>query len=148
MDLIHEMTYHARLRPPMDIGGPFGHRVYFDVIDGQLEGPRIKGTWRSGGDWGIVGDDGFIRLDVRGQLETDDGAFVYAYYHGLLEINAKVQASMESASETSFEDQYFRTSPRFETGDERYAWLTQSLFVGEGRLYPGFAVEYRVFRVS
>jgi len=148
MDLVHEMTYHARLRPPIDIGGPFGHRVYFDVIDGVLEGERINGTWRSGGDWGIVGTDGVVRLDVRAQLETDDGAFIYAYYHGMLEMNAVVQAAMESASETRYEDQYFRTSPRFETGDDRYAWLTKSIFVGEGRLYPGFAVEYRVYRVT
>jgi hypothetical protein len=51
VELVHEMTYRAHLRPPMDIGGPFGQRMYFDVIDGKLEGPRINGTWRSGGDW-------------------------------------------------------------------------------------------------
>jgi hypothetical protein len=148
MELVHEMTWHARLRPPMPIGGPFGQRTYFDVIDGQLTGARINGTWRSGGDWGIIGEDGFVRLDVRAQLETDDGAFVLATYPGLLQMNEVVQAAMESASETQFGDQYFRTTPRFETGDERYRWLTQSVFVGEGRLYPGFAVEYQVYRVS
>ena len=45
-------------------------------------------------------------------------------------------------------DQYFRTTPRFETGDTRYAWLNQSVSVAEGRLLPGFGVEYRVYCVA
>ena len=68
-------------------------------------------------------------------------------YHGVLEMNEKMQSAMASAGSTEFADQYFRITPRFETGDERYGWLNQSVFVGEGRLYPGFGVEYRVDRV-
>jgi hypothetical protein len=149
VELIHEMTYHAMLRPPMPIGdGPFGSRMFFDVTGGRVEGPRIQGEFKgAGGDWLLVGADGFGRLDVRAQIETDDGAFIYLQYHGLLEMNDKIQAAMGEAGETEFSDQYFRTAPRFETGDERYSWLNQSVFLGEGRLYPGFGVEYRVYRV-
>ena len=43
---------------------------------------------------------------------------------------------------------YFRTSPRMETGDARYAWVNTSLFVGEGRVIEGLGVEYRVARVT
>lgn len=49
---------------------------------------------------------------------------------------------------TSFTDQYFRPTPRFETGDPRYAWLTQNVFVAEGRITPPFGVEYRIYRVD
>ena len=49
--------------------------------------------------------------------------------------------------ETDFGDQYFRTTPRFETGDPRYAWLNQSTFVAEGRILPERTVEYKVYRV-
>lgn len=150
MELVHEMTYHAMLRPPLAVGdGPFGNRVFFDVISGEVEGPRIRGKFiGAGGDWLLVGSDGFGRLDVRAQIETEDGAVIYIQYFGLLEMNEKVQAAMNSALETDFDDQYFRITPRLETGDPRYAWLNQSVFVGEGRLYPGFAVEYRVFRLT
>lgn len=150
MDLVHEMTYHAMLRPPLAVGdGPFGARMFFDVIEGKVEGPRIRGKFvGAGGDWLLMGGDGFGRLDVRAQVETDDGAFIYLQYFGLLEMNEKLQTAMGGAQATDFGDQYFRTTPRFETGDARYAWLNQSLFVGEGRLYPGFGVEYRVFRVT
>jgi hypothetical protein len=150
VELIHEMTYHALLRPPLAIGdGPFGSRMFFEAIEGKLEGPRIRGQLvGGGGDWLLVGADGFGRLDVRAQIETDDGAFVYVQYHGLLEMNEKMQAAMASAGATDFADQYFRTTPRFETGDSRYGWLNQAVFVGEGRLYPGFGVEYRVYRLT
>ena len=148
MDLIHEMTYQSHLRPPMMIGGPFGQRIYYEVTHGELKGPRIRGTWRSGGDWLIVGSDGFTRIDARGQLETHDGAFIYVQYHGVLEMNGVLRRSLKDGRETQFEDQYYRITPRFETGDERYAWLNQAVFVGEGRLYPDAAVEYRVYRVA
>jgi hypothetical protein len=150
MELVHEMTYHAMLRAPLEIGdGPFGNRMFFDVIEGKVDGPRVRGRFvGGGGDWLLLGADGFGRLDVRAQIETDDGALIYVQYHGVLQLNATVQAAMATAGSTEFEDQYFRTAPRFETGDARYAWLNQSVFVGEGRLYPGFAVEYRVHRVS
>lgn len=36
----------------------------------------------------------------------------------------------------------------WETGDDRYAWMTQALWVGEGRVLPGPAVEYRLYRVT
>ena len=77
-----------------------------------------------------------------------EAATVYIQYYGLIEINEKIQAAMASSEGTDFNDQYFRTTPRFETGDPRYAWLNQSVFVGEGRFYPGFGVEYRVYRVT
>lgn len=63
-------------------------------------------------------------------------------------MNDKVQAAMGADAATAYEDQYFRTAPRFETGDERYQWLNQSVFVGEGRIIEGFRVEYRVYRLG
>ena len=79
MDLVHEMTYHAMLRPPLAVGtGPFGTRMVFEAISGVLEGPRMRGKFvGAGGDWLLVGSDGFGRLDVRVQIETEDGAIVY-----------------------------------------------------------------------
>jgi hypothetical protein len=149
MDLVHEMTYHAMLRPPLPIGdGGFGERTFFDVIEGTVQGPRIRGKFTgAGGDWLIAGPDGFGRLDVRAQIETHDGAFIFLHYPGLLEMNVAIQTAMSNATGTDFGDQYFRTTPRFETGDARYSWLNQSVFVGEGRVLDGFGVEYRVSRV-
>jgi hypothetical protein len=49
---------------------------------------------------------------------------------------------------TDFEDHYFRTNPRLETGDPRYAWVNQTLFVGKGHALPGLLIEYDVYRVT
>ena len=95
----------------------------------------------------LVGPDGFGRLDVRGQLQTDDGAVLYLSYTGLLDRNAKVQAATASGGETRYDDQYFRTRPRIESGDPRYAWVNTTMFVARGRIVPG-GVEYEAYRVT
>jgi Protein of unknown function (DUF3237) len=149
VNLEFAFTLFGSLKPPVEIGaGPFGTRRYFEVLGGKVEVGRLNGRVLSGGgDWLLVGSDGFARLDVRAQMVTDDGASIYANYYGLLELNQKVAEAVANRNSTDFGDQYFRTTPRLETGDPRYAWLNQSLFVGEGRLRPG-AVEYRVHRVT
>jgi hypothetical protein len=151
MDLAYEFTYQAQLNAPVDVGaGPFGHRQVFEVTGGRLEGERLQGrVLGGGGEWFLVGPDGFGRIDVRIQFETDDGARIYVQYVGLLELNEAVQAFIAGErEETEFGDQYFRIAPRLETGDPRYAWVNQTLFVAEGRGHSGFGVEYRVYRVS
>src|SRR6185503_17892036 len=115
--------------------GPYGVRMFVEVTGGTIEGERVRGkVLTGGGDRLLAGPDGFGRLDVRGQMETADGASLYTTYPGVLEMNEAVQQAMAGGGETSFDDQYFRTTPRFETGDERYAWMNQNLFVARGRL--------------
>ena len=63
-----------------------------------------------------------------------------------LGLNDAVQRALASGGGTDYGDQYFFTNPRFETGDERYAWLNTTFFIGEGRILPGPGVEYRVWR--
>jgi hypothetical protein len=47
----------------------------------------------------------------------------------VIEMNERVQTALAEGTETAYEDQYFRTTPRLETGDERYAWVNQTVFV-------------------
>ncbi len=142
------MTYRADLKPPVEVGaGPFGTRTIFDVTGGTAEGPRLRGKFlASGGDWLLVDDGGIGRLDVRGTLETHDGARIYIHYHGVLEMNEAVSSAVTKGESTDYGDTYFMTLPRFETGDPRYAWLNRVVAVAEGRLLRN-AVEYRVYEV-
>jgi hypothetical protein len=148
MKLEYLMTYRADLKPPVEVGaGPFGTRSIFDVIGGTAEGPRLKGKLlASGADWLLVDADGIGYLDVRGTLETDDGAHIYVYYHGVLELSEKVLATVTGGEETDYGDTYFMTQPRFETGDPRYQWMNRIVAVAEGRVLPN-AVEYRVYQL-
>ncbi len=61
-------------------------------------------------------------------------------------MNDKIAQSLAKGTETDYGDTYFFTQPRFETGDERYAWLNSIVAIGQGRTIPG-AVEYRVYQV-
>lgn len=146
MKLVQEFSYTAQLQPPLAVGGPFGQRTVFAVSEGRITGERLNAKILGGGEWALINTDGYIRIDVRLQAETDDGAFLYIQYYGLLEFNSRVQEALANAKGTDFGDQYFFTNPRIETGDERYAWLNTTFFVGEGHILPGLGVEYRVWR--
>jgi hypothetical protein len=148
-ELVYEFTYRAQIKPPVDIGpGPFGHRMIFEVTEGEVVGERLSGIiLPGGGEWFLAGADGFGRVDVRLQMTTNDGANIYFQYFGVLEITEAAMAGIGGAA-TDFDDHYFRTNPRLETGDPRYAWVNQSVFVGKGHLLPNLLVEYDVYRVS
>jgi hypothetical protein len=141
------MEYRAELKPGTAVGdGPYGQRIIVDVSGGHFEGPRLRGKiLPSGADWLLLRSDGMGLLDVRATFETDDDAFIYLTYYGILEVTEQVQAALAGDGSTEYGDLYFMTQPRFETGDPRYAWLNSVVAVGEGRLRPN-AVEYRVYQ--
>jgi hypothetical protein len=150
MELVHEFTFTAALKQPVAVGaGPFGDRNFFEVVDGKVTGERITGTVRGGGgDWILACPDGYGRLDVRAIFETDDGANIYVQYFGVVQYTEAVIAAVTGERSCDYHEQYFRTTPRLETGDPRYAWVNQTVFVGEGRVHVGPTVEYRVYRVT
>jgi Protein of unknown function (DUF3237) len=145
----HVFDYEAQLKAPLAIGpGPFGNRVFYEALGGRVSGPKVNGeVLTGGGDWALVGPDGWTRLDVRGQCRTDDGAILYFSYRGLVEPSEPVLQAVANGEATTFEDQYFRISLEVETGDRRYAWLTRSALIGRGRISTGPGVAYEVFRI-
>lgn len=148
--LVQELEYYAELVLD-DVGtGPFGARLIYNVTGGEIAGDRLKGSFvGAGADWLLVGPDGYGRLDVRATIKTHDGAFIYMQYYGLIEATPEIQQVLGGADlSVGFGDQYFFTNPRMETGDERYAWMNRTMFIGEGRLVAGPKVEYRVYRVE
>jgi len=145
----YECTFDIELGASWFIGtGGFGNRVVGSVGGGTVTGGRINGTVIGpGADWALLGGDGYCRVDVRMQIRTDDAAMIYVEYVGLLELNDKSSAAMTDRSlETSFDDQYFVTTPRMECGHERYEWVNQTVFVARGRL-TRTGVSYEVYRV-
>ena len=150
MELALEFTFEAMLGEPLVPGaGPYGTRMVIPLSAGTVRGARINGTLAGiGGDWALVGADGWARIDVRGQILTDDGAVIFVTYGGVLELNETVMVAMAAGDQgTEFEDQYFRITPRLETGDARYAWVNQAVFIARGRLIGG-GVMYEVYRAT
>ena len=150
MELVHEFTFTGVLKEGVPVGpGPFGDRTIFEVVGGDVTGDRISGKLGTGGaDWILAGPDGFGRLDVRATIHTDDGANIYVQYFGVIEYTDAAIAAVSGERSSDYDEHYFRTAPRLECGDERYAWVNQTVFVADGRVHPGPIVEYRVHRVT
>jgi Protein of unknown function (DUF3237) len=143
-------TYYADFNVDQIGPGPFGNRVIANVTGGELRGEGFKGNIvGAAGDWLLLGEDGFGRLDVRVTVKTSDDAFIYVQYHGLIEVTPAIGAILAGEqADTAFGDQYFFTNPRLETGSERWAWVNHTVFVSQGRLLAGPRVEYQVYRVD
>ena len=63
-----------------------------------------------------------------------------------------MKRAVTASAETEFADQSIRSHWMLETGDPRYAWVNQGVFVGQGRLLPAgpgqLGFEHRVYRMS
>jgi len=143
------MEYTVDLQQPVRNagGGPFGTRGLAAVTGGRFGGPRLQGKLcPGGGDWWLRSPDGVLRLDARVTLETDDGALIYGQYFGVLRSDAG-RPLAQPGEASQYGDAYFMTTPRFETGDERYAWLNGLVCVAEGRRTAA-GVGYRVYAVT
>lgn len=127
---------------------PLGRRRIIPITGGRFSGERLSGRVLPGGaDWQVIRADGVADLDARYTLETSDGALIYVrnagYRHGPAEVLKKLSAG-ESVDPALY---YMRTTPRFETGDARYAWLNRIVCVATGARRPS-AVELEVFEVK
>ena len=120
----------------LDVGAPqnLGSRLIVPVTGGTFEGPKLKGTaLPGGGDWIQVRPDGASELSVRVTLRTDDEQLIYLTYRGLIYT-------------PKGGEQYWRTTPVFETGSAKYDWLTRIITVGVGRPVPKKAA-YSIYHI-
>lgn len=136
-ELLFEMS--ADLEEPQTIGQtPHGIRMICYVTGGTFSGPKLRGkVLKGGGDWILMRPDGAGELDVRATLCTDDDALIYVSYRGI------VQTSPEDVDGP---EPYFRTTPVFETGSEKYSWLNRIISVGVGTAEPN-RVSYKVYQI-
>lgn len=112
--------------------GPAGSRMIGEIVGARYEGERLKASLkgRAAADWAWVEPSGRVLVDARLTLETDDGATILVTYTG----------RMNAATAGVYSAMYF------ETGDERYDWLTRILGVAKGS-FSGGSLEYEVYEV-
>lgn len=126
---------------------PNGNRRIARVRGGEFKGKDLHGKVHDGGgDWLLMRPDGVLTLDVRITLETSDGALIFMTYWGLRHGPDAVMDRLNSGQEVDPSEYYFRITPRFETGDDRYSWLNQLVAVGSGHRLPSGPV-YEIFKV-
>src|SRR5579864_8075897 len=125
------MTLQVSVSTPQKIGAvPRGTRVTAPIASGHFEGPRLRGkVLPGGGDWTLLRADGVLELDLRFTLETDDGALIHMTSFGLRHGQPDVIAALARGENVDSSTYYFRTTPRFETGNAKYAFLNRLVAV-------------------
>jgi uncharacterized protein DUF3237 len=149
--LSHLFTMRAMLAPGLDGGeGPLGRRTLNAIANGEFRGARLRGDINPGtGDW-MLTRSGIRVVDARVVLRTDDGAVIHMSYGGRIMFPDELGEAIRDGATRHLIDPakyYFRTTPLFETGSTRYAWLNGIVAVGSGRLIEGGGVAYDVFEL-
>lgn len=143
----HLCDMHVDLEPAQLFGTHLGTRLTFVATGGEIIGPRLRGKMLpGGGDWLLVGSDRVGRIDVRTTISTDDGALIHFETRGVIRIPADGMQRLAAGEVLPFEETYVRTTPRFETADERYSWLSGVVTVGYNILSPNH-IDYRIYTV-
>jgi Protein of unknown function (DUF3237) len=143
----HLFDMHVNLQPAQPITTPVGMRMTFITTGGVIDGPKLQGELLpGGGDWLLVGSDGVGRVDVRATIRTHDDALIHYEARGIIKVPADGLARLAAGEVLPFDETYVRTTPTFETADERYAWLSELVAVGYNVLSPNH-IDYRIYRV-
>ena len=138
LELTPLATARVGLRPPVYLPGtPLGTRVLAEITSFDIDGERLRAHLFgvAAADWPIVAADGTtLTIDVRVTLETHDGALLYAQYGG------RIDGTRQPMTVYS--------TPRFDTGDERYQWLARIQAVGKGVFHADMAnIDYELYEL-
>jgi hypothetical protein len=143
----HLFDLSVDLEPARVIPTALGTRMTFVARGGRADGPRLKGTILPGSaDWMVAGTDGFGRADIRAMIRTDDDALIYYAGLGVIKIPANGLERLAAGERLPFDETYVRIAPRFETTDERYAWLSETVAISYNELSTE-QIDYRVYKV-
>lgn len=138
LELVPLATAVVRLRPIAHLPNtPRGTRVHAEIESFDIDGDRLRAHLFgvAAADWPYVSADGTIStLDVRATLETDDGALLHAQYSGRIDGNRQPLTVY--------------STPLFDTGDERYDWLSRIQAVGKGVFDDTLSrIDYELFEL-
>jgi hypothetical protein len=151
-DLLYLFSYDADLQMRRDIIGfvPAGVRFDVSAVPNKsrvynvarertaLGAKSIEGTILQGADWPVIRPDDIGVLDVRLTIGTDDGATIFSRYRGVFWTGDGGYRTIVGGKTLGTEKvpafMPVQITPRYETDDHRYAWLTEHQCVGFGTM--------------
>ena len=92
-------------------------------------------------------------VNVRFAACTSSGDAIFAQYQGILKVDEageKLLAGAPDAKSTAYGDQEWFISPQIETSSEKFKWVEETVWLGQGHWVVderGSAAEYEVYRV-
>lgn len=141
---------HAELDAPLDLGvTPDGHRRIVPIIGGRASGPRLSGEiLRGGADWQIIQADGWVRVEARYAVRSDDGPVVSILSRGVRHGPPDVMARLLAGEPLDPMLYRFRTAVSFEVEEaSSLGWLNHLVAVASAIRDPA-AVHIDVYEVT
>ena len=118
----------------------------FITTGGVIDGPKLHGeVLPGGGDWllaGATASDGW----TCGRLCAPTTVCSSTTRRAASQDPCRRTRRLAAGEVLSFDETYVRTTTKFETADERYAWLNEVVAVGYNILSPNH-IDYRIYRV-
>lgn len=112
---------------------PYGNRRIFRFDSGNFEGPKLTGrVLPGGGGTALTRYDGVLKIEARLTLETDDNEKICMSWQGLRHGPKDVIDRVNRGETVDPQTYYFRTTPCFETGSQKYAWLNRICSIATG----------------
>ena len=142
-------SYHLQLKPPEIIGAvPEGIRANVYTAEGTVTGEKVQGSLRPvGGDWVTVRPDGVAITDVRGTIETHDGALIYITYTGVMDLGTDGYQNFLQGQLPPFAQ--IRNAPRLQTAHPHYQWLNRLQCISIAELnFATFEADFDVYALN
>lgn len=123
---------------PLELGDiPKGNRKIRVGQAGEFNGEHLSGKILPGGtNWFLIRADGVGELEVRLNLQTDDGELIYMRSEGFLHYPPQL-AKQVLTGKADPSQYYLRERTVFETAAKQYNWLNSIIAVGVGWYQPG-----------
>lgn len=147
--LEHVCDLAVTIAAPVEVGQTVaGLRRMIPITGGVVRGPLLNGQVLAGGaDFQLIlGGGTQAQLDARYVIELDDGTRVFVQNTALRVASLENSQRIMRGEPVNPADIYFRCQPRFEATGDKWAWLSESQFIGSGRRAPDgvFLSFYRV----
>jgi Protein of unknown function (DUF3237) len=147
--LEHVCDLAVTIAAPIEVGHTAaGLRRVIPITGGVVSGPRLNGkVLASGADFQLIlGGGTQAHLDARYVIELDDGTRVFVQNTALRVASLENSQRIMRGEPVNPQEIYFRCQPKLEAAGEKWAWLSESQFIGSGRRAPDgvFLSFYRV----
>lgn len=124
------MTLYAPVDPPKPVDSNLV--IYHVRTGGWVAGPKIRGRLIAPtADWLRMMPSGVSRFDARGLIETDDGELISLSFGGVMHVEPQIAERLSRGEILKAEDCYSITTPTFQTGSQKYAWLNRIQAIGK-----------------